>query len=284
MSRRRKIELLAGLALAMGAIAWAACGSSDEESSSDSTTPATSQEGSATDSAGADASAGQDGTAVDATVGDSEEVEFETSDGVLIKGTLTPAREEGGPAVILVHQFGSNRGDWDELGPILNQRGYTTLAYDIRGMGESTELVDGGFVDTSAGAAYLDAFPLDTEAAADLLRSEHDPAAIGVVGASVGSNTAFVASGSGFELDGAVALSPRSGGGALEGLTVGGFDPSGVLFIADSAEFPDSQALAERTGDPKQLIESENSGHGIALLANMEIVSSILIWLDERLG
>jgi dienelactone hydrolase len=220
---------------------------------------------------------------VDAGAGEPQEVALETSDGVLSKGTLTPAGEEGGPAVILAHQFSSNRSDWDELGPILNQRGYSTLAYDIRGMGESTELASGGAVDTSS-AAYIEALPLDTEGAAELLRAELDPSAIGVGGASVGSNTAFVASGSGFGLDGAVALSPRGAGGDLESLNVEGFDPSGVLFIADSAEFADSEVLAEQTSDPKKLIESEASGHGVALLANMDIVASILVWLDERLS
>lgn len=138
-------------------------------------------------------------------------------------------------------------------------------------------------MDTSS-VAYIEAFPLDTEAAAELLRAEFDPSAIGVGGASVGSSAAFVASGSGFGLDGAVALSSRGTGGDLEGLNIGGFDPSGVLFIVDSAEFADSEALAERTSDPKKLIESEASGHGVALLANMDIVASILAWLDERLS
>lgn len=264
----RRSRAFTGVALTTAIVALAACGGSSEESSGEQTNTE------------ADTSTTGDATAPT----ESQEVELETSDGVLIKGTLTPADAGDGPAVILVHQFGSNRGDWDELGPILNQRGYSTLAYDIRGMGESTELAGGGVVDTNAGAAYLDAFPLDTEAAAELLRSELDPSAIGVVGASVGSNTAFVASGSGFGLDGAVALSPRGGGGPLQGESVDGFDPTGVLFIADTAEFADAQDLADRTGDPKELIEAEIPGHGVALLASMEVVSSILAWLDERLG
>jgi dienelactone hydrolase len=151
-------------------------------------------------------------------------------------------------------------------------------------MGESTELAGGGAVDTNAGAAYLDAFPLDTEAAVELLRSELDPSSIGVVGASVGANTAFVASGSGFGLDGAVALSPAATDGPLRGLTVEGFDPGGVLFIADSVEIGDSRALAAETGDPKELIEAEIAGHGVALLASTEVVEAIVDWLDDRRG
>jgi pimeloyl-ACP methyl ester carboxylesterase len=248
----------------------AACGDSDEQTSSGA--------------AAADpepSTAGETGG--DAGSAEAQEVEFETSDGVLVKGTLTPAGGAGGPAVILVHQFGSNRSDWDELAPLLNERGYSTLAYDIRGMGESTELAGGGAVDASAGADYLDAFPLDTQAAAEVLRSELEPSAIGVVGASVGANTAFVASGSGFGLDGAVALSAATDG-PLRGLTVDGFEPSGVLFIADSAEIGDSQTLAAETGDPQELIEAEIPGHGVALLASMAVVASIVDWLDERLS
>ena len=100
----------------------------------------------------------------------------------------------------------------------------------------------------------------------------------------MGANTAFVASGSGFGLDGAVALSPAATDGPLRGLTVEGFEPSGVLFIADSAEIGDSQTLAAETGDPQELIEAEIPGHGVALLASMAVVASIVDWLDERLS
>ena len=277
MSSSRRLRLFAGLGLATATIVLAACGGSDQDATTDESSDSEAA------SAPADAPAGHDAPAQPAST-ESTDIEFETSDGVLIKGTINPAGGEGGPAVVLVHQFGSSRSDWDELAPLLNDQGYSTLAYDIRGMGESIDLADGGTVDTSAGAAYLDAFPLDAEAAADVLRSELSPSSIGVVGASVGANTAFLASGSGFGLDGAVALSPAATDGPLRGLSVDGFDPSGVLFIADSAEIGDSETLAAETADPKDLIEAEIPGHGVALLASMDVVSSILDWLDARLG
>jgi len=246
---------------------------SDQDSSTDESS------GSEAASAPADAPAGHDAPARPAST-ESTNIEFETSDAVLIKATINPAGGEGGPAVVLVHQFGSSRSDWDEPAPLLNDQGYSTLAYDIRSMGESIDFADAGAVDTNAGAAYLDAFPLDTEAAAEVLRSELTPSSIGVVGA----NTAFVASGSGFGLDGAVALSPAATDGPLRGLTVDGFDPRGVLFIAGSAEIGDSETLAAETMDPKDLIEAEIPGHGVVLLSSMDVVTSILGWLDTRLG
>jgi hypothetical protein len=64
-----------------------------------------------------------------------EDVSFETSDGLTIRGWYAPSRN--GAAIVLVHGSGSNR-----LGPrkharLLAEHGYGVLLYDARGLGES---------------------------------------------------------------------------------------------------------------------------------------------------
>lgn len=66
--------------------------------------------------------------------------------------------------------------------------------YDIRGMGESVVLADGGAFEPGEDATHLDSLPLDVAAAVEFLgeRREVDPRRIAVVGASVGANIAYV--------------------------------------------------------------------------------------------
>jgi alpha-beta hydrolase superfamily lysophospholipase len=66
------------------------------------------------------------------------EVQFATGDGVLLSGSLTVPQRRA-PVVVLVHQFGSDRHDWDGFVPVLDRAGFATLAYDTRGMGRSPQ-------------------------------------------------------------------------------------------------------------------------------------------------
>lgn len=239
-------------------LALAACGGDDEDEPR-GTTPARATPPPA-ETTDAEASGG------------AEQLEYGAEGGATIRATFTPSGESGrGPAVILVHQFGSDRSDWDELVPQLNERGFHTLAYDIRGMGDS-EAEDPGDVA---------AFPLDVQAAVRQLRARDDvdPERIAAIGASVGAGTVFVAAGSGHGLARTVALSPSAGRG-LDGDDVEGFAPRGVLFVADESEIGDSRELAEETAEPKRVLQSQADGHGITLLGDQSVSAAIFDWLE----
>jgi len=79
------------------------------------------------------------GVGVGATVPAGIEVRVERPDGASLKGTWTLAGNGKQPAVLLLHQAGSSRSEFDFLLPDLHARGWHTLAIDLRGHGESTK-------------------------------------------------------------------------------------------------------------------------------------------------
>lgn len=72
---------------------------------------------------------------------ETEDVSFETADGVELQGTLYKSAKGGtSPVVMLLHSFGKdpNLGDWKGLATLLAQNGFTALRFDYRGHGKST--------------------------------------------------------------------------------------------------------------------------------------------------
>jgi len=76
---------------------------------------------------------------------ESEEVTFDTADGVKIKGTYWPSTKGGkAPTVLLLHNFDAAKGGdshqdgWDSLGDALQKKGFAVLSFDFRGFGKST--------------------------------------------------------------------------------------------------------------------------------------------------
>jgi hypothetical protein len=72
---------------------------------------------------------------------DSEDVKFETSDRVEIKGTFYPGKKTE-PCVLILPKFGSSYkdDDWDQLAVALHKEGFAVLMFDYRGHGDSTEI------------------------------------------------------------------------------------------------------------------------------------------------
>src|SRR5262245_41278023 len=71
-------------------------------------------------------------------------IEFDTSDGVTIKGTLWPnAGGKRDAVVILLHNFDPDKGgnrsqdNWPLLAQMLYDDGYSVLSFDFRGFGDS---------------------------------------------------------------------------------------------------------------------------------------------------
>jgi pimeloyl-ACP methyl ester carboxylesterase len=100
------------------------------------------------------------------------EISFARGD-VLLRGTATGT----GPAVLLLHAGGEDRSVWTPIAQILSDRGLRTVAYDLRGHGDS-----------SGEARALQPIAADVSA---MIRRE--PAPILVVGASLGGLAAIAA-------------------------------------------------------------------------------------------
>lgn len=212
------------------------------------------------------------------------EVRFATTDGVLLSGSLTVPRR-GAPVVVLVHQFGSDRHDFDGLVSVLDRAGYATLAYDTRGMGRSLSLWPSKkrYFPPRNQERYVETMPRDVAAAARFLRRRRgvDGRRIGVVGSSLGANVAYASSRAVPGIDATVALSPAFLRATLR--PSGGRRPRGILFLSSRAEAAASLELASGVRGPKRTVLASADRHGVALLPDKDVQRAILEWLDRHL-
>ncbi len=204
-------------------------------------------------------------------------VSFKASDGYLISGTFWASISEKAPAIILVHQFGSTRHDFDSFVPVLLDNGYNVLAYDIRGFGQSKN----GTVES------LDDFPKDVVGAINYLKSQSnvDINKIGIIGASVGANVAYVASGSIPQIKVAVSLSPSNTGssGVLLGHNIQDFSAHNILIASDENEKQDAEFIYNNSKMPKLQKTYPGFGHGVGILNSTDAQKDILDFLKDNL-
>jgi hypothetical protein len=75
-------------------------------------------------------------------IANSDEVTFDTYDGVELRGTFYPAKKAKASCVIFLHKFGENRQKqgWDALAQALLDADFAVLAFDFRGHGDSTNV------------------------------------------------------------------------------------------------------------------------------------------------
>ncbi len=216
-------------------------------------------------------------------------VTYRTADGIQVVATFTPPdTAPPWPAVVLMHQYQGTRAQWDEMTPHLLAAGLAVLAPDARAHGESLRRVraDGGYDFETDRANTLDDWPADVAAAVDWLtaRPDIDSDRIGVGGASVGANTAWIASSVVPAVRRAVAVSGRfEPGRLLMGENIPNFQPRGVLFQSDREESLQSQALYSRTAEPRQVSIYDTPGHGIQLLKQETPRRDFVAWLSEGL-
>ena len=216
-------------------------------------------------------------------------VTYRTADGIQVVATFTPPdTAPPWPAAVLMHQYQGTRAQWDDLTPNLLAAGLAVLAPDARAHGESLRRVraDGGYDFETDRANTLDGWPDDVAAAVAWLtaRGDIDLSHIGVGGASVGANTAWIASSVVPAVRRAVAVSGRfEPGRLLMGENIPNFQPRGVLFQSDREEALQSQALYSRTAEPRQVSVYDTPGHGIELLKHHAPRHDFIAWLAEGL-
>ena len=111
-------------------------------------------------------------------------VAFQAADGVPLAGMLYEASQRPAPAVVLVHMLGRSKDEWSPLAERLQGNGVTALAIDLRGHGHS-----------AGNGAELPLMVGDVQAAIRWLsgRGPVRPAALALVGASLGANLAALA-------------------------------------------------------------------------------------------
>ena len=121
-------------------------------------------------------------------------IKFESAEKTEIVGTFYESAKADSPAVLLLHQFGSNRKSYDEFARRLQAKGFGVLAIDGRGFGESVRTTDGKTLSPSQTNETVKAMKADVANAFDFLAKQKnvDAAKIGIVGASYGSSLAII--------------------------------------------------------------------------------------------
>lgn len=194
-----------------------------------------------------------------------EKVTLTTSDGIQIVADVYPASEPKKFAILL-HMMPETKESWREFAGKLQETGYTSIAIDERGHGEST--MDGTLNYKTFTDEQQQAKRLDAEAAFEYLKTQGATEEnTVVVGASIGANLAirFLLDHQGAKK--AVALSP---GLDYRGVTTADAiqkisAEQSVLLVAsddDTESFETIRELHRLNPDQTSVIERSGIGHG----------------------
>ncbi len=147
-----------------------------------------------------------------ATPATTEIITFKSADGLLITADIySPHNQNTAPLIVLFHQAGSSRGEYNEIAPRLNKLGFNCLAVDLR----SGEYARGKDNETAIRASkaglptsYADALP-DIIAALQHVNKQYPHSKIIAWGSSYSASLVLKVSGDHPELiDAVIAFSP----------------------------------------------------------------------------
>ena len=204
-----------------------------------------------------------------------QKIEFDSVDGARIVGSFYAASKPNAPAVLMLHQWGSNRASFDALAKQFQADNIAVLAIDGRGFGESVKKIDGSTILPERTDQAVAGMKLDVSAAIKWFGQQQnvDHNRIGIIGASYGSSLAIIYAAADSNIKAVALLSPGLnyfGNLAIEP-AVKSFAARPVLFVA-AADDPESADAARHldsaaTGDKHQLKIYSRGGHGTALLS-----------------
>ena len=205
-----------------------------------------------------------------------EKVNFKTEDGFRIYGNLTRG---GKKAILLMHQFQLDKSSYDDFARKLADANFTVLAIDLRGHGESLEQngVKRRFADFKE--SDFRSMELDAGAAKQFLAKE-GYTLYGVVGSSIGANTALNYSAQDSAVEKVVLLSPGINfkGIEIEGRALG--VRAKTLCIAtpaDSYSYSTCKALKNEVRD-FEFLEIRGTSHGTYMFGASNLEGELVKW------
>jgi dienelactone hydrolase len=202
-------------------------------------------------------------------------VNFESLDKVVIVGTFYESPKAASPAVLLLHQWGSNRASYDDFARRLQAKGFGVLAIDGRGFGDSTKTTDGTTVGTDRGDETVKGMKADVDNAFQFLTKQKnvDANKIGVVGASYGSSLAMIYGAENKQVKAVALLSPGLnyfGNLPIED-AVKNYGDRHLLLVAAMDDQNSAESVKKlKESVPNEKYETElypKGGHGTALFA-----------------
>jgi dienelactone hydrolase len=212
-------------------------------------------------------------------------VTIDSPDGVKLVGSFFASNKPNSPAVLLLHQWGSDRHSYDDFAKRMQSVGFAVLSIDGRGFGESTKKADGSTATAGRTDADVKAMLGDVGAAFTFLSKQLnvDPKHVGVVGASYGSSLAIIYAAGDPNVAAVALLSPGLNyfGNVQTKPAIEKYGPKRPLILVAAKDDPDSadsvEKLSKANSDPNAAVSVEifeNGGHGTALLK---------VGLDKRL-
>lgn len=200
-------------------------------------------------------------------------VNIGSPDGVKLVGSFFEAAESNSPALLLLHQWQSDRHSYDDFAKRMNVKGFNVLAIDGRGFGESTKKADGTTVSAERTDDAVKAMLGDVGSAFDFLSKQRnvDPNHIGIIGASYGSSLALIYAADNPKVAAVALLSPGLNyfGNMATEPAIRNMGDHPVLLVA-AEDDPDSASTVKRLKDigAKDNFELKiypKGGHGTGL-------------------
>lgn len=210
-----------------------------------------------------------------------EAVSFETTDGFTLRADFWRAADAKAPLAILLHQFNLDRRSFQPLVPALQERGFSVLALDQRGQGESKRQrtaggersVDLQALPRDAVGAFVTAGPNDVAAAlAFLARRAVATDRVVLVGSSYGCTVSLLTAAAEKRVRGVALLSPGADYFGVDVLEAAKSYPGPLLAVAAEddpvkASPPAARAIGQAHAGPEQIRILPEGGHGVSLLA-----------------
>jgi len=220
-------------------------------------------------------------------------VSINSPDGVVLVGSLFGTDKPNSPALLLLHQWESDRHSWDDFAKQLQSDGFVVLAIDGRGFGESTKKTDGSTVAEGRTDADVKGMLGDVDAAFNFLSKQKnvDPQRVGIIGASYGSSLALIYAADHPSVAAIALLSPGLNYfGNMQTEPAMANYKNRPAFLAAAKDDPESfntvTALTELTSEPNRAmaISVDKGGHGTALLKVDGVRKPLETFCRERLG
>jgi dienelactone hydrolase len=220
------------------------------------------------------------------------EVTFDSPDGVVLVGSFYGSPSAKSPAVILLHQWQSDRHSYDDFAKQLQADGFNVLSFDGRGFGESVKTKDGKAVPVSRTDDAVKGMLGDVGAAYEFLKKQPnvDAERIGIVGASYGSSLALIYAADHQEIKIVALLSPGLNyfGNMPTEPAIKKFGDRPLLLVAaeDDAESAKSvRALKAAGSDATEIKIYEKGGHGTGIFsAKVGLEETLETFLTENLA
>lgn len=204
-----------------------------------------------------------------------------TTDGIELAATYFPAMnaDSSANAILLLHEAYKDRRAWFGFANAAQEAGYTVLALDLRGHGQS-----------SGESTFDEAMDKDVDAALAWLTTSTDVTfnQIGIAGASLGANLALRAAANHPEIKPVILLSPGMRLWELDiAEAIVDYDPRPLFLVAseeDAYPYETVQTLDEQASGKHQVIIYPGATHGAELLNSQpDLIPQMLDWFQTTM-